>query len=190
MKKLLLAVFALFLTACSNPVGPTDMASVAELPSWMLPVARAADGTYGVYYGAGFGSDPEVAMHMDQILAAASDLTGGSVRFIRSMDSDASLSISIDASSPYAVDHSGWSTIQVSGEGYLRRSVIGVRSRYDAMTNVALHELGHFLFGPGHSSDPDDIMNPSRASYSRLSFSVNEYAYWRTAKQYPIGTRQ
>lgn len=182
------------LLACAsghNPVS-TVVSTDANLPVWMFAhngqLIRPADGIYGVFYGIGVGSDPEVATHIDRVLASANDLTGGSIRFVRSMGNTSPLSIEIDPSSPYATDHLGWG-ILILTDHTITRDPIGLQSRSVALSNVPLHEIGHFLFGPGHSDDPVDLMSVFRISPDRLSFSSNEYAYWRLAKQYPPGTR-
>lgn len=56
--------------------------------------------------------------------------------------------------------------------------------------DIPLHELGHFLFGPGHSETPGDTTHPSVRDHRRMSFSENEYTLWRISQQFPPGTLQ
>lgn len=194
----LLLVLSLAGCAGQNPTGPDlPIFSVGgTLPTWMFVwqgrLIRPASGTYSVYLPPAIAGDAELAAHADRVLQAANDLGGrGGIRFTLSSDPKSAIQIrGIDPNHPNAVGNRAWGTLQVDD----RFRCIGIRDlgfseRRWFLSNALLHEVGHFLFGPGHSDNPADIMNPNRSDYVRLNFSVNEFDAWQKSLQFPAGSK-
>lgn len=192
-KLLVLALLSMLSVACggNNPVAPEvslDNVPVATatptpdpMPAWVLAfegrIVQPKDGTYEVYFGRGIGDDPEVATYTEQVLAAANQLTAGRVRFVRGFHSNATLTMAIAPELMQNPTALAQNAVVIEKPSYLiKRGDITFRAREFTLTNTSLHEIGHFLFGPGHSTTEGDVMGPR--DYSRLSFSANEFSLW------------
>jgi hypothetical protein len=190
MKRLIVVLFTLsvLVAGCMALTGPSDpnVSTNGALPEGMFKYAgrltRPADGMYLVYATPDITGDPQLSAHLDNVLSAANDLTGGRVRFVVSNRSDAPIRIAINP----ATGGAGDSGINFRSY-YCAESNIKIASRREFLTNIPLHEIGHFLFGLGHSPELDDIMCDNRSDYTRLRFSDNEYRLWSTALQFPVG---
>jgi hypothetical protein len=95
-------------------------------------------------------------------------------------------------------------TIEQTASGYTGDSALNIDSSYYCvgltvkvwdrgyfLTDIPLHELGHFLFGEGISPDRDDIMHELGVSdwgIVRGRFSDNEHQLWKRAHQFPVGS--
>jgi len=201
MKKLMMFAILAFVVvmsqACaqSSPTGassPVSTSAGSALPSWMFAydghLVRPQFTTYPVYAGPEITNKLELRQHLEQALAAASALTDGRVRFVLTSDPNALISYRIDPSNPHVAPGAnyGWGEYRPRTDYISYSDHIVIRDEEWFMTNVPLHELGHFIFGPGHSDTAGDIMSVSR-DYHRMSFSDHEKSIWNQSLAFQPG---
>jgi len=197
LRKLLVVLFLSVLTvACANsitgstePPTPTYPSAHGTLPEWLyfeghLPFIL--DCTYEMYFGSGIGEDPELSAAIERWMTAANTMTRGRVRFIRSFRSNASFSIAIAPEKLQNPTALAQNQLSIEIPTYIIRSGhISLRVREYALNNVALHEIGHSLFGPGHSGAQGDILGIR--DYSQPTFSASEEDIWHRARAIGAG---
>lgn len=193
LKKVAMLLFlSMFAAACGNLItGPSDATPTypsahGTVPEWVFfegHVPFIPDGTYEMYFGNGVGGDPEVASAIEQRwLPAANTMTRGRVRFVRSYRPDAPFSIAVAPEKMQNPTALAQNELTIETPTYFIRSGhIHLRLREYALNNVALHEIGHSLFGTGHSGVQGDIMG--RRDYSQPTFSTAEETTWDLMRQ-------
>lgn len=201
-----LVVSGLAAGCAKNPLSPSELPSAnGTLPAWMFTNAgigisptfsghliRPAAGSYGVYLPPDMAADPQMIDQLERVLQAANDLAArGNIRFFRTGDSGAPIKIrGIDPNNSLAPGNLAWGELMVQQDWFTCVGInnMGFKERQYFMNSVLLHEIGHFLFGPRHSDNPGDTMNPYRQDFGRISFSSNEYDIWTRSLQFPPGT--
>jgi hypothetical protein len=202
MKKLLV-VLAIVAAGCSHNslTGPSAFPSAGgTLPAWIFGQAdnprvaghlvQLPDGVYAVAFGAGVASDTEVSAFLDQLLTVVSTWTDGRIRFVRTDRKDVFMSFSIDSATTPDEGTAG-NVIAINPVTFIPiSSHIVFKDRSVALSDAALHEIGHTLFCGGHSDDPHDVMARGiyRTTGGRMSFSAHESEIWFRARVFPPGT--
>lgn len=200
IKKLMaLMLLSILSIACgsSSPTAPNMSGDIlaletptpAVVPAWtrefegQVVQPQPKDGICKVYLGRGVGDDPEVATHIEQNILPAADRMStarakGGIRFVRVFTSNgADLTMAVAPELLQNPTALAQNAISIQKPGYLiTHGDISFRSREWALTNVALHEIGHYLFGPGHSGAQGDIMGIR--DYAQPDFSVSEFTIW------------
>jgi hypothetical protein len=202
-KKLMALMLSLLAIACGNPItGPSDTTPTypsanGTLPMWLFDyeghLVHPDDGTYEVYFGNGVGNDPEVSAYAERVLAAANLMYG--VRFVRTSNAASRNAFIVDPSHSKFQGNNwqAFTALEIERGTYVSRSFkVYLRSREVALTSSMLHELGHFLFGTGHSDVPGDTMGLRAHAgglwTSELGFSSNEMATWDRKHRFSAGT--
>lgn len=201
MKRLMVVLAVLVSAACGKlgggVAGPSDpgVSANGSLPSWMFSynghLVRPEAGTVSVFAGPEITGDADLNRQFRAVLSAATAFTRGQVVFTSTGDSGAAVAMRINPNDSRFSGNTSLGTGTLAISGYrITRDDIAIRSPHDFLSNVPLHELGHFILGPGHSSDPADLMNPNRSDYASLSFSAQEQDIWNRSLALPPGATQ